>query len=195
VGKGLNQNNIIFSPIVFWAALLIICVVMLAFSKPYYFFSFYKKKRYDALVLLLSFVMMVAFANEKSTKYFISYNGLQSSFPTEKLVTTTTTNKSSRPSFKDLKRQFKELKKVAKSDRASTGGIIGAVLVAVLLTPLVAAASCSLECNGQGALAILVLLGGFTAIFLICWAILKISKKHPSQNEETPTPAKPAPAN
>ncbi|MCW3107347.1 MAG: hypothetical protein JWQ09_1853 [Segetibacter sp.] len=181
VGIGLKENNFFLSPLVFWIFTILSILITILFSKPYASFSFSKKKVLDGLILLSSFIMIVSFTNQKNVTLFTSYKTLQGSFSEKN---TNVSEPKSKPSIKELKKQLKELKRMVKRDEASAGGIILAILLGAGLSALILAGACSLSCDGNGGLAVLVLLGGLTAVFFICRLIIKGTRKK-DQNSYT----------
>jgi uncharacterized membrane protein YbhN (UPF0104 family) len=180
VGAELQKNSIFISPTVFWLFGALFLVVNFSFSSSYASFSFYKRKLLDGLILVSSFIMIVSFANHDKGHYFIFYKTVRGSF----------TEKKNKPgenkpiaSVKELKKQLKELRAMAKKGGgASAGGIVLAILVAAGLGILLSGAVCSLSCNGHDALAVMLLIGGVTAIFFICKLILSGTRKKDSIN-------------
>ncbi len=174
IGTGINKNNLLIPPCIFWLFTALFIVINVAFSKSYSSYSFNTKKILDGLIFLCAFVIMVSFANQKRTVNVTFYNSLHGSFSGKNSKASESVNK---PTLRELRKQLKELKRLLKADRASAGGILLAVFVASLLWIFLAAASCSLSCSGQGGLAVLVLLSGITGIFFLCRFILKATRK------------------
>lgn len=171
VGIGLKQNNFIMYPWLFIVFVGIYLLMKLLFSKKYSLLPFFKRKVLSGFVVLTSFMLVVSFSNQNDPFQYSTYNSLHGSFDTEKKAKVVKTN------IKELKKQFKEFKKSVKEGKVTVVGVLLAILAAGILGYFVAAASCSLACNGQDALAILVLLGGLTAIFFICKLIIKATSK------------------
>jgi hypothetical protein len=185
IGIGLKENNLSIPPLVFWIFAAIFILINIVFSKPYTSFAFYKKKLFDAIILVTCFIMIVGFANQKNIGSFTSYNTLQGSFLKKHAKVSEPTSK---PSIREIKKQWKELRKLTKGEGASAGGIVLAILVAAILGSLVMAVSCSLACNGQNALAVFTILGGITAIFFICRLILRSTR---NRIKDTPNVSSP----
>jgi hypothetical protein len=146
--------------------------------------SFYKRKSLDFAVVFLSFLMIAAFANQKSYVHITAYNSLQGS------VSKVVVNPTAKPSAKELRKQFRELKTLLKQNRPTARAIIGAVLVGLFLISVVATLSCMLACNAQEGLAVLVLLAGLTGVFFVVKLLLK-PKKDPKKkvSDEATKPA------
>jgi hypothetical protein len=175
IGTSLKALQLNIPASVFWIAISVFIAVTFLFSKSYKTFSFYARKKLDAVILLSGFVIMVAFSNQKSVEHFVSYNSLHGSFVSKEVEPSKVG--SAKPSLKDLKKQLKELRKIARNNNASGGGIALAILTAVLLGYLLLIAVCSLSCSGQDALAVIVLIGGIAGIFFLCKLIIQTTKR------------------
>ena len=174
VGIGLQQHHMLLSPAVFYISVSVFLSCNLLFTQCYHFFSFNKRNLLDFVVGLCSFIIVISITIQQNISHLTVYTSLNGSFY-QKNVSVSEPHK--KPSLKELKKQFKELKKISKDGTASTGGVVLAVLVGLFLTSLLAAGSCSLACNQQSALAILLAIGGLTAIFFICKAIISFTRK------------------
>lgn len=80
--------------------------------------------------------------------------------------------------FKRLKTQVKEWKRANKGNKKKSGAVKGLLLFLVIigalgLALLLASLSCSLSCNGQEGLAIVVLLAGLTGIIWLSVVLIK----------------------
>lgn len=173
-GLGLKQNQVFLSPAFFWISISIFPGLYLLFSRSYPLLSFNKRKLLDSVIVLSSFIMVISFSNQKDINHFIIYNSLNGSFDQSKVKAAETPQKQS---FKQLKKQYKELRKTIKRGKVSTGNVVLAIIAGIGLGIILAAGACSLACNGQDTLAIIVLAGGLTAIFFICRAIIGGRKK------------------
>ena len=172
VGIALQANRQFIPPQFVWIFGGLFGLTFLISKKVgYHRISFYKRKGLDFAVVFLSFLMIAAFANQKSCFHITSYSSVQGS------VSKVVVNPISKPSAKELRKQFRELKMMLKQNRPTAGAIIGAVLVGLFLISLVAILSCSLACNAQEGLAVLVLLAGLTGVFFVVKLLLKPKKK------------------
>ena len=183
VGIALQLYEVVIPAQLFWIfASLFALTFLVSYKIGYFKISFYKRKIFDFAVLLCSFIMIISLANQKTPASFTSYNYVQASFTNPLPVS------GSKPSIKELKKQFKELKTILKRDRPTAGAVIGAILIGLLLAGVVASASCSLACNGQDGLAVLVLLAGLTGIFFVVKLLLRTKKSPPKTSTENAKP-------
>jgi Kef-type K+ transport system membrane component KefB len=142
--------------------------------------SFYKRKVLDFAIILCSFVMMMALANHKTPTHFTTYPQVQGSFSKVQ------TDPIAKPSVKELKKQFKDLRQNIKKEKPSAGAVVGAILIGLLLGWIVLSAACSLSCNGQDGLAAFVAVGGVVVIFFVLKLILKSGQRRRKDVEPTP---------
>lgn len=123
------------------------------------------------------FVSMCFFYNNNRNVELNIFPRLESTVITPREQSTPTT----REQKKELRKLIKELRTEMKKAKATTGQVIGTILVvlgAIGLLLLVAGLACSLSCNGSGALALLVGIGGTVGvIMLMIWAMKKINRK------------------
>jgi hypothetical protein len=175
IGSEFQKNHILIAPSVFWLFSTLFLIITFLFSNSYSSFRFYKRKLLDGLIVVCSCMMVISLANQKSDHCFNFYEPLQGSFAEKKVKASEIPSK---PSVRALRKQLKALKMMTKKGGgASAGGVALAILAAVALGMLLAAAACSLSCNGQDGLAILLLIGGITAIFFICRLIIRATRK------------------
>lgn len=187
VGIGLAKSAFFIFPAVFYIFTGLFITINLLFSTRYKSYSFNRKKMLDGLVLLCSFVMIISLSNQQNISRVTLYKSIIGSFDQKKV---SNAEPAGRLSFKVARKQLKELRRIVKQERPSAGLVLLAVISGILLSLLVASVSCSLACDGQDGLAILVLLAGLPAIFFLCRAILRSNKKKlKQQNVETPAPA------
>ena len=117
---------------------------------------------------------------------------------TNATLTKTERREARRSQFKALKSQFKELKtelrawKKEHKGQKKGRGLANALLILLVLLGAAALAfgvaglSCSLSCNGQEGMAVIVLLGGLTGIIWLSVVLIKSI-----YNREKPIPARP----
>jgi hypothetical protein len=176
IGIQLKKNNVFFPTQLFWFFLILFFAVSIYHQQFYSFrLPFYKRKFLDLVILLSGFMMIITTSNQPDTNHLNFYTTLKGSFAERKANALVPVIK---PNGKEVRKQWKELKKEMKAGGASGGSIAIAVVVGLILIALVASASCSLACNNQGALSIIVLLGGLAGIFFIMKAIIKSSTRH-----------------
>lgn len=182
VGISLLHSGLHIPVPIFWISIIIFLSILLTYKTPTYKnLSFYRKKLVDISVAACSFIVITASANQPTTSHFIFYSQLSGALP-EKV------EPQKKMSIKELKRQWKEIKMLAKKEGASAGRIGIAVLVGLLLIMLVASASCSASCNGQGALAAIILIGGLAGVFLIVRAIIRGGRRRNNNPSVQPSP-------
>jgi hypothetical protein len=184
IGLALKKLAIFLPVKIFWISVVAFFIATFMHTTFYsYSVSFGLRKLLDAPILLIGFFMIIASANQPNVNHFIFYSPLRGSFVEEK---NTSTN-NHKPTFKEVKKQWKELRQMIKKERASAGGIIISVLVGLLLLLLVMSASCSLACDNQGGLAIIVLIAGLAGIFFVIKLILHLLPR--KQKPEAATPS------
>jgi hypothetical protein len=168
VGISLQEYDVLLSVEMFWIASGVFGAIFIICNRMgYRSISFYKRKTLDVTVIICSFIMITVLSNQKNVTQLSTFPSATGSFPTHLSAPV------KQPTFKDFRKQWKELKSLVKKNKPSAGAIIGAILLGLLLTALVASASCSLACNGQDALALIVLLGGLTGIFFLIRLLLR----------------------
>src|SRR5215210_3040180 len=196
----LDQVNVHLHYTVPLAALVLSVASVLVYkskqAKKSFVVDYYKRKSCE-FIFLWTTLICICFVYNKDSRvaYFNSYQTLNGSFfisdkkVKEKPATSNNTSK------KGVRKQFKELLKELKKNRASSGGKTALIALVVLggigLTLLLLGLSCNLSCNGNEALANVVLVGGLAAIiFLMVFAIKRINRSQ-FQKEEREIPASP----
>jgi hypothetical protein len=175
LGVQLNANNIFIPTSVFWFSLILFSGISILHQQLYSSrLSFYKRKLLDLVILLSGFMMIITTSNRPDTNHLNMYTTLQGSFAEKKVSASEPVIK---PTGKEVRKQWKELKKEMRATGASGGAIAISVVVGLVLIALVASLACTLACNNQGALSIVVLLGGLAGVFFIMKAIIRSSTR------------------
>lgn len=181
VGIGLQSKNISLPVEVFWTTTTAAIFLFFIFrNATYRRLPFSRRKMADLLLGLCSFIMIASSANQPTTSHFVIYTSLHGALP-EKVEPV------KKASIKELKKQWKEIKTMVKREGASGTRIALAVLAGLLLLYVVAALACSASCNGQDALAVIVLIGGIAGIFFVVRAILRGGRR--SQKKQSVQPS------
>lgn len=166
-------------------------------AKKSFLVDYYKRKSCE-FIFLWTTIICICFVYNKDSRvaYFNSYQTLNGSFSISEKKVKEKPATSDNTSKKSVRKQVKELIRELKKNRASSGGKTALIALVVLggigLTLLLAGLSCNLSCNGNEALANVVLVGGLAAIiFLMVLAIKKINRSR-RVGEEAQIPYLPA---
>jgi Ca2+/Na+ antiporter len=188
IGVQLNKNNILIPVQVFWFLLMLFFAISILHQQLYPArLSFFRKKLFYLVILLTGFIMTITTSNRPDTNHLSMYSTLQGSFAEKKESVPVPVTKLT---GKEVRKHLKELKKEMRATGASGGAIAISVVVGLILIVLVASLACTLACNNQGALAIIVLLGGLAGVFFIMKAIIRSSTRR--RNEVQVPPQEPA---
>jgi hypothetical protein len=171
----LDSFNIFLSPQILVISLSLFVLIAFAFktNKNYY----RKRFKYFSYGLILFVCICCFYSNDSNVRYNTYFTaGGTFTNPVERTVSKAQHRKEWRKAFKEIKSEIK----ASKGNTGKTFAIIGVVLGALALLAIVAVLSCSLACNGSGALALLVALAGsFGVVLLMTRIIKKINNKKP----------------
>ncbi len=169
VGITLSSMHVHIPVLHFWLACCTFIVFSFSFRKVVTRASTYKsRKTSEGLILLSVMAMTITSANQTTPAHFIFDAPLHGNFVKIKVTENTTLT------TKDLPKPSPE---PGAKKGASAGAIILAILVGLLLAGVILSLACSLACSEQGALAILVTIGGLVGIVFLMRLIIQSSKR------------------
>lgn len=160
-----------------------------------------KQLRFFLMGICCTLLITGFFSSRASLKYPVTDNVLAAFTSTEKKEKPDYNTYSDKQAFykdlnayyttlskKELRKEFRhQLKEFTHSSSSPVGRVAIALLIILLVSAalsLIAGLSCSLACNGQGALALLVLIGGTAGVILLTVLLVKAIKKQEKNKKQ-----------